>query len=501
MTKLKKIILDNLGFILCLIFSTLILFLNSPLIKAEELDEKFDYGGLSSPFALANGETSPSGEIELDFSKIENPWNLNEKILFTIPTDFLSRNFVHISVNSSGKELLLYSYDYELSESNNKLVSSIKQNIYLKVYHYDTSISNFKFDHNWTFENVTSIDYYPVVYSNYDLLLPTKFPDWTYQYEYIKKIFDADSYKKEIMEKLIIKLNEKKCKFIITFGLNERFYIKISKNNEEFNLDYKTLSFSSDLYTLNNASGLSSGDLFYLNELTEKKIDEWLNSFDNEKEKLAFGTLGFPFWSYPVSGFDTNIVLFSSFGNDFEFSNLEDNILIDNKIYKNKVPTFNSYYENYFEAPTYIPDDEEYPFDHLLKPGVDFDPGDPLLDEDFESNSENSFSKMINNLLHMLDVYFPILNQVDEIIDAWKFNPTKQCFMTEIGPYGYIYYKKCKLIPNINLHLWGHDYDLEGIDVTWFLGYRKWVEFFVKLIVGVTTFLKCFKIVQGMFRN
>lgn len=296
-------------------------------------------------------------QIEIDFSKINNPWNLNEKILFTIPTDFLSRNFVHISVNSSGKELLLYSYDYELSESNNKLVSSIKQNIYLKVYHYDTSISNFKFDHNWTFENVTSIDYYPVVYSNYDLLLPTKFPDWTYQYEYIKKIFDADSYKKEIMEKLIIKLNEKKCKFIITMGTDERFYIKIAKKNEEFNLDYKTVSFSSDLYTLNNASGLSSGDLFYLNELTEEKIDEWLNSFDNEKEKVPLGTLGTPFWDYPVNGFDTNIVLYSNFNNFLQIENIEENIKIKDKEFINGlVATFDTFY-NYFTIDT---GDKEY---------------------------------------------------------------------------------------------------------------------------------------------
>ena len=175
-------------------------------------------------------------QIEIDFSKIENPWGLSSKKVINFTEDVKKSNYFHINI-SKKNELNVWYYDTKMdyNKEENQLEFP-SQKVKLQIYLYNNSSGEFYTSnkYEWTWDKIDDgVDgNMNIIYSSYNIKTKTNFPNWTYQYEKIKEIFDTDTYKKEIMEKLIIKLNEKKYKFIITMGTNERFYIKISKNNK-----------------------------------------------------------------------------------------------------------------------------------------------------------------------------------------------------------------------------------------------------------------------------
>ena len=374
-------------------------------------------------FIAGNVNALESNQIELDFAQIDNPWGFTEKRIITLPDEVLNHNYYHIQI-SNKKELNFWYYDKPMkyNVSDNKLEFESQQ-VNLQAYLYDDSSDSFykngQWSWNWSSITNGSDGNLNIIFAPYDMGIPqyTKFPNWTYQYKTVKEFYDNNSLAKKNMSYLIKKLNFEDYKYIITSNVNGRFYILISKDNKEFNLDYKEIRYSSSVYLLNNASSAIGEDLYNIEDLTEEKIDDWLSRFENNKEDLGSQTLGTPFWGYPNLSYDTNIILYSSFNNDnFIFKNYLEPIFINDIPFVGQFPTFNNYYKNYFDVSS-ISIDETFEQTILMH--------DIVKSAKVYFNVPLNYDMFFEYKIHSKegnDFYQPILQFYDSATGKWEYS-------------------------------------------------------------------------------
>lgn len=186
--------------------------------------------------------------------------------------------------------------------------------------------------------------------------------NWTDTYVKLKEYLDSNPENKTKFEYLIKKLNELDKKYIITFGISGKFYpfkIIFTKENLEFGYDYSKNQYTEVVKTANNGSSAIGEDLYYIEDLNELKIDDWVGRIKNNFNKIVSRYDGIPFYSFPNNNINNNIVLYSNFGNFFQIKNIpeNENIYINEDMFiDGLVPTFDTYYQ-YFKIDT---GDKEY---------------------------------------------------------------------------------------------------------------------------------------------
>lgn len=306
-------------------------------------------------FFCGKVNAAASNQVLLDFSNVSNPWNLADKINFTLPSEVENKKF-HINMNASGSELIVWIYDKEVTIDGDNLLSE-EQNYYLKVYKYDSNSNSFVYDHDWTHYNKTSVEKFQLLYSNYTIVEKTKFPNWSYQYNKAKQNLDSISVYKTRIEYLIKKLKDFNYKFVITIDLQNRIHPIISLEDSEFFYNKIYKKFNQKVIYLNNANTELQNDFYALEDLTTEFVDSYVQDISDNFDKFNRGGCygsqcgSLPGGSYNAGIFDNldeNIVLYSSFSDTFTFQNQLDPIVIDSIPFVSVFPTFSTFY-NYFE--------------------------------------------------------------------------------------------------------------------------------------------------------
>ena len=300
--------------------------------------------------------------IDLDFSKIENPWGITDVKTVEIREEVLKSNYYHINI-SEKKELIFWYYDKEFYyNSSTEKYECATQEIRLAIYLYDNKTKQFKYDHYYMYKGSTFDEKDSnIIYSNYDIETKTSFPNLTYQYKKVKQVFDKNPIYKENVDYLIQKLKASGYEFIITSNLEGKIAPILSKNKQSFSLNVIDTSYTTPVHQFNNSDIALNNDNFLIEDLSKEFVDSYVSNIDEKFDELSFSTLGGPFWSYPEPGYDKNIVLYSSFDDYFTYQNQVDPIFINDVSYVVKVPTF--YKLNHFKT-----EDEDDYQEYILYP-------------------------------------------------------------------------------------------------------------------------------------
>lgn len=435
-------------------------------------------------------EALENNEVELDFSIVDNPWSLSNKINFTLPSE-VENKLYHINVNSSNNELIVWIYDSPCSVDGANLTSA-NQNFYLKIYHYNSSSQKFEYDHDWTHYNKTSVEKFNLIYSNYTMKEKTKFPNWTYAYNSAKDYLASDPTYKSNLEYFIGKLKKSGYSFIISIDDKGGIYPILSQNKKEFLLDFANndLRYSTPVASLNVAWGVLEHDNYTIEMLTKDYVDKYIKDVNKNFDKLYFSTLASPFSG---GGLDNNIVLYSSFSKTITLKNYLPPVFVNDVPFVGSVPTFDNL-NNFF----LINENDEI-YDYPDFPTFDTEGGEVGGEESWDTADSDKTQNAIKKWIKSIFDGFPIFKQIDNIKDKWTWSEGADCLYHNIDAGVTLW--KCYLVPNLEFTIFDHKYDLNGFDVTWFLKYRDLIHFWICLSVGMFTALKCFKIAQTMFHG
>lgn len=317
--------------------------------------KKIIYIVTSLIFFLSCGKVSALqyNQIEIDFSKIENPWGISDIHTFEVPEDVLQSKNYHINISPSNEFIFwYYNKQFYLNEETG-LYECENQKINLKIYLFNSETNEFYYSSDFSYTG-TKIDKKDsnIIYSTYNFLAKTNFPNWTYQYKKVKELLEKNPSYKANLEYFIQALKDAKFTFIITIDLNGKIHPIISKNNNEFKLNYNDLQYSESIIYLNNGSNILQNDNYNISDLTKEFVDSYVLDVRDNFDNLTKMTLAIPFWSAPKNGFDSNIVLYSSFSDTIDFNNIAIFIEIEDHTYVYdifapttiRVPTFDKYY-------------------------------------------------------------------------------------------------------------------------------------------------------------
>lgn len=340
------------------------------------------------------------------------------------------------------------------------------------------------------------------------------FPNLSYQYNRLDDILKTKPEYAEAFKTLIERLDKTGYNYLIyidSFWASEsRFALKVALSKEAFSLTLNTnkeLRYTKRVVTIGNASSYMKSDenvpdSYCLGQcgndnFTKEKVDPWISTFEANSEVMfekATGTLAFDSsygtWSYAVIIHSNMDMKFENYPEDYAA------ISINNVSYVNgNIPTFNKAFPDYKIYEDLPPDFDYKDMPDISTDGEDqeFDTNDP--DKVIEGN--DSKKSMLNLLSFLLD-QFPIYKQMRTISERWRYYDS-DCIM--LGNMNEPYIKRCLELPNLKFTFLDYEYNISGLDVTWYLQYRNMIDFFIKLSIGLLTVFKCLHIVQGMFHG
>lgn len=443
-------------------------------------------------FYLPNALALENNRVDLDFSEIENPWGLTSTVAFEIPENALNKKYYHIQI-SSKNELNVWYYDEKMAwdPKSETYQSDVDQKIYLDIYLYDEASHNFKFSFTYSYTgNTISKNDNHVIWSSYSFASKTFFPDLTYTYQRTKEFLDTNDILKQNIQYFISKTKRiKGMNFIISLNsFSNHLYLTFAK--EPFSV--KSDSDGTPRYTVTVVELLMFTDTFtqeYIDDLV-RALQDFDSFYQNASGK---GNLALPFWEPNKIHYNSSAVLYSSFSKKFTYMNQIAPIFINGIPYLSEVPTMNTVYDSII-----VDTNEE--FDYTDMPDIstdgedqEFDATDP--DKVIEGNDAKK--SMLNLLSFFLD-QFPIYKQIRTISERWRYYDP-DCIQS--GSISEPFIERCYLLENLKFTFLDHEYNLPGLNVTWYLQYRKMIDFFIMLSVGLYTALKCLRIVQGMFHG
>lgn len=442
-------------------------------------------------------------EVSLDFSKIENPWGLSETIDFDLPENALKKKYYHLQI-SSKNELNVWYYDNEMNYNpDTGEYKSTSQKISLDIYLWNASEHKFKFSFTYSYDgNTIGKNDNNIIWSSYDIESITTFPDLTYVYNESKKKLEENSVLRENIEYFVREMNK-------LSDLNIYYIISLKPESNLIFLTFAKEEFSSKIvndgsndvprYTTTTAREHLFIDAF-TKEWIDNKIAEFRNDFDNYFENApSRGTLAGEFWEPYGVNYSEAAVIYSSFSSIFNYNSL-DPIIIDGYPYPLAAPTLHTLYKIFNMIS--VEENEEVDYPPLSGSAL----GDVILPEGddlsgLDTQNGNDIKNTTSTGLNMLFSFFPIIDQVKEILNHWEWNGTNDCIFTRSDGVNTVSMYKCYLVPNVEFTFLDHEYNLEGFDVTWYLKYRDTVAMWIKLSIGTYTLFKVFKIVQGMFHG